>query len=261
MWLPIGHCDKRWTTTTQPFSHARQITRVGLTPTGDLLSLSMSVSPQPAPTGGTWFQHLQGRFGNEERQGKGESHVPGSDTIAHYIQQVKYLKTRKKKKKKEKEHFQNCDQPRLVWSEAQLCGGSSQPRATTTATSSLSAALTTGFTAEQQWTGSSPLCPPTQPERSDCKGGPRSTALRVEGQTQPLASPHGRNRLYPLPNASWQLGNPSVRPGGEPACEALRAHPQPHSPGTALGTGPPPHANSRPPGWSRPRLASGGHSC
>lgn len=68
--------------------------------TGDLLSLNISISPQPTPTSGTWFQHLQGCFGNEERQSKGESHVPGSDPIAHYIQQVKYLKTRKKEKKK-----------------------------------------------------------------------------------------------------------------------------------------------------------------
>lgn len=38
-------------------------------------------------------------------------------------------------------------------------------------------------------------------------------------------------------------------------------HPQPHSPGTVLGTVPPPDVSSRPPGRDRLQLAYGGHSC
>lgn len=57
---------------TRPYSHAWRITLVGLMPT----------------CGGTWFQNLRSCFGNEESQGKGESHVLSSDPIPDYIQQV-----------------------------------------------------------------------------------------------------------------------------------------------------------------------------
>lgn len=64
-----------------------------------MLSLNISISPPPNPVSGTWFQNLQGCFGNEESQGIGESHVLGSDSVADDIQQVKYLKTRERGRK------------------------------------------------------------------------------------------------------------------------------------------------------------------
>ena len=83
----------------------------------------------------------------------------------------------------------------------------------------------------------------------------------VEKQRQPPASslPEGERTSVPYqkaPDNTLLCYAKGLLPDA-----AENRLPEARSPGAALGTVPPPAASSRPPGRSRPQLASEGHSC